>query len=313
MPTNKLSMSELSNMPEVVTMPEANNVNVRPTLLELNQSNLKHYIIASYSASTAQEIYEFSETSEIEPLYAESELQEFLSISPIVARVETKSTLFRRLAEGTPSDFDWSWILVSVPTSMLFDHLLRQLRSSLTLSFDGARRGVFHFYNPRVAHYFFGESDPSDTQTWLGEIRQVTWISPSHSPSSGSVCFFDGSAENLDVAISKVDTQKVLSPSQQIALERLHDDKIIEGYLSKQSMTHCDAQQWKRYRKLYILSENLNISQPDDIAQFFQLCDHYGTQPKNIEHLMHLKPLDSSSKFHALEQKMIEDKHYVGE
>ncbi|MBD1559752.1 DUF4123 domain-containing protein [Vibrio sp. S9_S30] len=300
-------------MSDLITMSEANNTKVRSTLLDPNQNDLKHYIIASYSASTAQALYELAETAEIEPLYAESVLEEFLSISPVVARCDIKSKLFRRLTEGTPSDFDWSWILVSVPTSLSFKHLLRQLRTGLTISFDGARRGVFHFYNSRIAHYFFGQSNPMDTQAWLGIIKQVTWISPSYSPNSGSVCFFENSAEGTEVNSSKANTQKVLSPSQQIALERLYDDKIIGEYLSKQSITHCNEKQWMRYRTLYMHSENLGLTPPNDIHRFFQLCDQYGASPEDIESVMHLETLDLDSKFHALEQKMIEDKHYVGE
>ncbi|WP_064668985.1 DUF4123 domain-containing protein [Vibrio nigripulchritudo] len=294
-------------------MSQVNVTQMRATLLDPNHSDLKHYIIASYSTSTAQTLYELAETSVIEPLYAESELKEFLSISPLVAKLESKSKLFGLLTNEPHSKFDWSWILVSVPQSLPFNRLLQQLRSSLTLSFDGARKGVFHFYNSRVAHYFFGESNPEDTQVWLGAIRQVTWVSPSYSSNRGSICFFENSAQSLDFDNLKTSTQKALSPSQQMALERLHDDKIIEGYLTKQSMTHCDEQQWERYRALYVHSENLSLNRPHEIVRFFQICDQHGTHPDDIKSLMHLKPLDSESKLLALEQKMIEDKHYVSE
>ncbi|PMN87963.1 DUF4123 domain-containing protein [Enterovibrio norvegicus] len=278
----------------------------------LHNDSLSHYIVANSSPEMASDLYKYSSTSDIRPLYLDTGLSELLAISPYITQIQKSDFLARVFEENAKNRAGWKGIILSVEKSFTFDNLLDFLRHRLFVLFSSERKGVLHFYNPSIANYLIDHATPEDTSKWLGPIRQIHWFGPSHSENNGYWCSFNNLSTN-QTELSLSDKAWVLTPSQQVGLEQLYDDKFILSYLkAKHIEPQNDVNFWSTYRGFLRFGEAINLEHSNHLYQLMDILKDLGFSEKNIDLKDSLAVLNTpEKKLATLEVALKKDRIYA--
>lgn len=279
-------------------------------LASCSDIELHHYLISHYAPSMAQEIYTHANSSDIALLYATTALAELSEYSPCVTRVHDADKLLKEYQHKAVSMDSWSGIVVSVPSTTSFSTLLTHLRQRLLILFTGGRKGILHFYNPRVANYFFDSVEAQDTNHWLGPIKQVSWFAPEHCLNRSLWC------KVINTSLPVISTSQVpplwkMTPSQQTALERLYNDKVLADFFASISLTVTDSEQWSQYLQYMTQSEQLGLSEKEHLYAYLSLCRKFGSADEVMLNSTPLLRLSAPQKIAYLEKMLTKDTIYA--
>lgn len=288
---------------------------------------LQYYLIAnSVPASTptlSADIYTHSNSVESAALYLDSDLSTFLDVSPYVIRVREGDHLLQQYVQNALTKKGWTGVLIAVTEETSFEVLLAHLRQRLFVSFSSGRKGILHYSNPNVANYFFGETAlRTNTESWLGMIKQVCWYGAENSPNQGLWCKVQNHSDKAEAH-----TQSwVITPSQEAAFNMQNVDKALTTYFTNASMDLDDSQKWALYRGYFIEAETLGFVELDNIYQYLTLCrehniahhqdEHYGVEKltKNLIDRLDIdaiRLINEAQKIHHIEMRIKKDESYA--
>lgn len=171
-----------------------------------HHQKLEWYALVSYYDDMHEYIYGNSSGHDIKPLYLETELSELLSISPLLIHLYGVDDKF---IPKLPIE---NSIYFADNKSLSMDRVINFCRSRLkVLSND--RKGIFHYYHPIVASYFFSFSSINDTAQWLNPLWGVLYFDQAENHDDWELRY--GSSNN-----DSLEQPWVLKPSQQESLAK---------------------------------------------------------------------------------------------
>ncbi|BFM48496.1 DUF4123 domain-containing protein [Marinomonas sp. THO17] len=257
------------------------------------EADVEHYLIANSvpisTPSLQADLQRYCDDSDYVTLYKETELSSLIDMSPYVVKVHQDHPLLHQYIHNAEANTHWSGILLTVTKDISFKSLLNHLRQRLLVSFSQGRKGILHFANPAVANYFFSETiEQTDTNTWLGPIKQVCWYGPNHSPNQGLWCKIHNVQAALETPSSDEDPtsslQWIMTASQAFAFKLQNIDKALTDYFAQMSLSVTDRQQWLAYREHFQDAETLGFTQFENIYHYLSLCEKkpsHGQQDDN--------------------------------
>lgn len=220
--------------------------------------SLHWFALVNYFEGMLELVYSQFQAQEKEPLYLTTALEPLLKRSPmLVALDELSPPLGAALEPHT--------IFISARASLSFNAVLAHLRSRLLVHYDGQRQGIFHYYQPRIASYFFAQSISADTDAWLGPLHTM-WV-PSPLPWEQDKWVEVGSNESLKITSGSW----LLRPSQQHALLLQQHDKKIAQWAALQERT-MEKQDWQHMREVVALSRSWGIHQPNSLYALMDIA-----------------------------------------
>ncbi|MBL4831904.1 MAG: DUF4123 domain-containing protein [Aliivibrio sp.] len=281
---------------------------VSDTLNIQNNLNLElhHYLVATHTSTMAKDIYTHTKSPDIAPLYINTVLADLFKCSPYVVRVFPNDNLIEQYQHKAKLTKNWSGIIVSVSSSTSFEALLSHLRCRLMITFEGQRKGILHYYNPIVANYFFDGPNTTDTDNWLGPIKQVCWYGSNHSPNQSLWCKID----NSSLTESEISTW-VMTPSQQASLEILYDDQILANFLTSTSQTINNREEWYQHRHYFSQAEHLGFIDIDHIYAYLSLCREHGSIDNTVFNSKKFTRFSPAEKIQYLTSILKKDSVYV--
>ncbi|WP_299492706.1 DUF4123 domain-containing protein [uncultured Shewanella sp.] len=256
---------------------------------------LSHYFIGHTHPELAKAVYTYAGHADIAPLYIDTSLADLMEQSPYVVNIFQDDPLFEifqsnaqkwSIASSTGSHRSpWSGIIVSVRASVSFEMLLTYLRHRVLIQFSGKRKGVFHFQNPNIARYFFGEAQLKDTQEWMGPLLYLHWYEQWRSDAGetqGQWRQVANSEPNYDLCLD-MDTSDnqahfplwQLRESQQQALELQFDDKNIVRFFKEAMSSMPSLNERNVYRTYIKQAEQLGFYQAQELDAYFLLRQQY--------------------------------------
>ncbi|MDX1757342.1 MAG: DUF4123 domain-containing protein [Marinobacter sp.] len=130
------------------------------------------------SAAILQKAYEIEPNPEWEYLFAQTEWEPYQEQSPIVLQVREDSDLYRWARQGLQNDELSGLILDS---SQGLRAVTDWARQRLSVQFDGGRRGLLRFYDPRIWHGLAPSAKGQDNVItsvtyWYGETGHERWV-----------------------------------------------------------------------------------------------------------------------------------------
>lgn len=139
------------------------------------------YMLLELDDEILQRIYQMEADPDPQPLFADTELSAHLDQGPWLVRITPEG---QYLAAYRQEPGQWPGILLASKQPM--EVLLAHLRRMLIVQFDGQRKGVLRYYDPRVASYLFPATEA--TGTWLGPIEQFVWHSSTWPEQASGTC-----------------------------------------------------------------------------------------------------------------------------
>ncbi len=266
---------------------------------------LQYYLIAnSVPASTSTlsaDIYTHSDSTKSAALYLDTELSALLEVSPYVIRVWEGDYLLQQYEQNALTKKGWTGILIGVSEETSFEALLAHLRQRLLVSFSSGRKGILHYSNPNVANYFFGETElHTNTESWLGVIKQVCWYGAENSPNQGVWCKVQNHSDKAEAHTPSW----VITPSQEAAFNMQNVDKALATYFTNASLVLKNSHKWTQYRRYFNEAETLGFAELDNIYQYLTLCRSQNSSCDQKEHYSAEKA--ATSLFERLDIKAIQ-------
>ncbi|EOX7135126.1 DUF4123 domain-containing protein, partial [Vibrio cholerae] len=126
-----------------------------------NGVTVNWFALVNHYHNMHAEVYNNISGHLVEPLYLSTSVESLLDRSPLLIALYEQDPMTNILPKEHTLYF-------SAPLNVSFDVALAQLRNRLHIQFSGNRRGLFHYYCPSVASYFFEHSYTNDTGKWLG-------------------------------------------------------------------------------------------------------------------------------------------------
>lgn len=287
---------------------------------------LQYYLIAnSVPASTptlSADIYTHSNSEENAALYLDSDLSTLLDVSPNVIRVREGDYLLQQYEQNALTKKGWTGILIAVTEETSFEALLAHLRQRLLVSFSSGRKGILHYSNPNVANYFFCETELyTNTESWLGMIKQVCWYGAENSPNQGLWCKVQNHSDKAEAHTPSW----VITPSQEAAFKLQNIDKALTTYFTNVSLDLKDSHIWTQYRRYFNEAETLGFAELDNIYQYLTLCraqnsscdqEHYSAEKVAASlferlDIKAIQSLNEAQKLHHIEMLIKKDESYA--
>lgn len=206
------------------------------------------YALASNYEGARQYVYGVIDGHVLEPLYLSTRIEELLDISPTLIQLKSADD---PLIERLPKEYT---LYFSANAELNFDSVADHLRKRMNIVFDGLRKGLFHFYHPTVASYFFGLSEPEDTAAWLYPIESVVLYRQMPSLPNEWI----GVLEPTQSAGTELDDVWVITASQYQALSTDMDEKDILAWAADSDI-QAEEINWLNQRSVTSICERYAI------------------------------------------------------
>jgi len=237
---------------------------------------LKWYALVPAFKDMKKSVYQHLQSENATDLYLGTPLVALTEQTPLVIELDENSQFHKSLTDTQAMFF-------SATSDTSYQDVLQHLQARLYVIFNGTAKGIFHFYTPSVASYFFTESDIEDTAEWLSPLYSI-WLYQ-------KMVWGDAKWQhviNQNKSIHEDDW--VLRPSQEAALALKYDDVFIQGFLTDKNYDH-DFDTYLKLREAYKQIEYWEISDIDlqyallDLAlSSTQALDKIAQTIPNFEH-----------------------------
>lgn len=181
------------------------------------------YMLAEPQQSVLKEVFSGTyQKPQIDYLFADIDTALPKELSPLL--IQDNSTSKQQLQKTLEKH---SGLLIT--TSYPKEQLLEQLRHILIVYFKSDQTGVFRYYDPYIASYFFPSLNEQETANWLGPIATIEWFNTDwrnkvnqpdqwqqkHNPQ----------VNQWQADTNKLNTKPVLTNNQMLALQDMQEEK----------------------------------------------------------------------------------------
>ncbi|WP_438465650.1 DUF4123 domain-containing protein [Marinomonas sp. PE14-40] len=237
---------------------------------------LKWYALIPAFKDMKKIVYQNLKSENATDLYVGTPLAALTEQTPLLIELDENSQFHRSLTDTQAMFF-------SATSDQTFQDVLQHLQARLYVIFNGTAKGIFHFYTPSVASYFFTESDIEDTAEWLSPLHSV-WLY--QTKAWGDARWQQVINQNKSIH----EDDWVLRPSQEAALALKYDDAFIQVFLTDKSYDH-DSDSYLKLREVHKHIEYWKISELEqqyavlDLAlSSTQALDRIAQAMPNFEH-----------------------------
>ena len=250
-----------------------------------NNIAVNWFALVNHYHNMQAEVYESISGHLVEPLYLSTPVESLLNRSPLVIALQAEDPIVNSLPKEHTLYF-------SAPLHVSFDEALAHLRNRLYVQFSGNRRGLFHYYLPSVASYFFQRSNAVDTAKWLGCFSGLYFYRQTHSDLANWINVVgEGELQAL--------TLWQLTESQESALNDKYDESDIAQWAIA---NRIDGVNWQKQKMAPLFFSQHQITDP-------QLCSR-------LRHVIHrydvdLNGLSFQSKPHQTSENIVEQLEHL--
>lgn len=194
------------------------------------------YMLLECDDALLQRIYQLEADPQPQALFAQTELAAHIEQGPWLMRMAPES---QWLAAYRQAPEQWPGVLLS--SSRSTDEVLAHLRRMLVVQFEGERKGVLRYYDPRVASYLFPATE--SINSWLGPIEQFVWYGATWAANAEYAKRWHSLRGESDSQGSLSDSGMFLDKVQLAALER----QQLEAFAYEWQQEHSNigfAQVW---------------------------------------------------------------------
>lgn len=131
---------------------------------------MQRWFLFEYTDELLQKLYQLGDNPEPQLLFEGTTLGPYADQGPMLVSADANPAI-----AAAVNDIPADWPGLSIDSSHSLDELLKHLRQILFIGFDGQRKGVLRYSNPRTASYFFPACTVDDLPTWLGPIQTLAW------------------------------------------------------------------------------------------------------------------------------------------
>ncbi|WP_339515538.1 DUF4123 domain-containing protein [Pseudomonas sp. RL_15y_Pfl2_60] len=195
------------------------------------------WLLLEYADDLPERLYRLGENPDPYRLFDETELEPYAEQSPLLISAAQNPSI---AAEFFAQPNDWAGLKVESTQSLQV--VLRHLRHILFVGFEGERKGVLRYTNPRTASYFFPSLESSELATWLGPICSLSWFGATWRESAVNHRRWfsqeNPSAQQWRVPVTS--SALFLGKGQTEALQRQQTEKFLFQWWQKQSQLSFD-------------------------------------------------------------------------
>ncbi|MDC5707237.1 DUF4123 domain-containing protein [Vibrio europaeus] len=222
------------------------------------------YALVNHYDNMLAEVFQKISDHTVEPLYLTTPLESLLDRSPLVVSLKKGDALINSLPQKETLYF-------AAPLDISFKQVLQQLRNRLQIQFDGDRKGLFHYYLPSVASYFFFRASQEDSSKWLGCLSAVCFYKQVKSEVNEWV-HIEGEFSPFSSATW------LLAQSQEQGL----NDKFIEQEIDAWAQAEdIQAFDWKNQKSVNSFCTQHQIEQPKLLSKLRHLVHTYSISLDN--------------------------------
>lgn len=181
------------------------------------------YMLAEPQQSVLKEVFSGTyQKPQIDYLFADIDTVLPKDLSPLL--IQDNSASKQQLQKTLEKH---SGLLIT--TSHPKEKLLAQLRHILIVYFKSDQTGVFRYYDPYIASYFFPSLNEQETVNWLGPIATIEWFNTDWRNKVKQPDQWQ-QKHNLQVNqwqadTNKLNTKPVLTNNQMLALQDMQEEK----------------------------------------------------------------------------------------
>lgn len=133
-------------------------------------TEMQRWFLFEYKDDLLQKLYQLGEAPEPQLLFTGTDLEPYADQSPMLICADSNPSIAAAVNDAPE---DWQGLLIDSRHPQ--EQLLRHLQHILFIGFDGQRKGVLRYSNPRTASYFFPACTAGDLPQWLGPIQTLAW------------------------------------------------------------------------------------------------------------------------------------------
>lgn len=263
-------------------------------LAQHNSKNesIRWYALIGFYPDMHQILFRSIKGHNVWPLYVKTALDGLLEHSPYIVELFENDEIISTLPKE-------QMLLFSASTKINARQVVDHLRQRMTIIFDGNKKGLLHYYQPEIASYFFS-ANSNDTENWLGLLTGVQWFNQIAGQESEWLSINnEGHSEQSN--------DWFLTPAQEEKLNQQWVDKLIAQWAQAEQVAYVD---WDRLRSVYSLSEQLDITQLNDVKRIFSFVNGSTKAIPNFsEEMSDIRTLSDSQKVDLLETRMKDINH----
>ncbi|WP_347505332.1 DUF4123 domain-containing protein [Pseudomonas anguilliseptica] len=189
----------------------------------------KTYLLLENGDEKLERVYALEQAPEPIYLFADTDLAAHQEQGPLLLCLSGSALL----DEYRNAPNEWRGLLLSSPQPL--EELLAHLRRMLIVSFDGNRKALLRYYDPRVASYFFPACDADSVTPWLGPIQQLIWHGGTWADSAQGLSHWHSLSNLNGTAVTEQPLLMPLNQQQTNALERQQLEHFTYEWLQGQS------------------------------------------------------------------------------
>ncbi|SHO58237.1 DUF4123 domain-containing protein [Vibrio quintilis] len=223
------------------------------------------YALVNYFPDSHRLVYQAIDGHQVEPIYLNTALEKIQDESPLL--IPLKYSGNDPLTEKLPSQ---QTLYFSAPADLPFETLAEQLRWRMLIGYHGERKGVFHYYHPEIASYFFTDSTTRSTSAWLGAFYSIGFYSQKYSEQQQW-------REVGDYTSTPDLSLWMLLPDQEQALYLMNEEREVKDWAEERKIQSIH---WSAQREVNAFSEDHNIQDDILIVRLRELAQQNGQLPQ---------------------------------
>ncbi|EGU35533.1 DUF4123 domain-containing protein [Vibrio scophthalmi] len=254
--------------------------------------SIRWYALIGFYPEMHQILFRSIKGHNVWPLYVKTALDRLLEHSPYIVELLENDEIINTLPKE-------KMVLFAASTEVTSRQVVDHLRQRMTIIFDGNKKGLLHYYLPEIASYFFS-ANSNDTADWLGMLTGVQWFN--------QIAGQEPEWLNINNEwYSEKSKDWLLTPAQEEKLNQQWVDKLIAQWAQAEQVASVD---WDRLRSAYVLSDQLDITQLNDVKRIFSFVTGSAKAIPNFsEEMSDIKTLSDSQKVDLLETRMKDINH----
>lgn len=229
-----------------------------------HNQTIRWFALVNHYDNMPVEIYQNITDHTVEPLYLTTPLESLLERSPLVISLKKNDNLISLLPQEKT-------IYFAANEDISFRQVLSQLRNRLQIQFDGDRKGLFHYYIPPVASYFFYRANEEDLSKWLGCLS--------------AICFYKQIKSEVNKWVHIEGEFNLVSPATWLltqSQEQGLNDKFIEQEIDAWAQAEdIQALDWKNQKSVSSFCTEHQIEQPKLLSIIRHLVHTYNISLDN--------------------------------
>lgn len=193
---------------------------------------MTQYLLLDQQSGTLEKVFSGKfQKPQVDYLFKDTELADYKEQSPLLIEDTTATSNYRSFLEKNAG--------LIVTSSFPKERVIQQLKHILIVYVTTEHKGLFRYYDPYIASYFFTSLGEQETAQWLGPISRIDWYNITWRNrvfESDKWQFWDNKlVNNWQINQQKAQPTPILGKNQHLALQDMQEEKF--AYHWQQNLT----------------------------------------------------------------------------